>query len=118
MLCPRLKLNITNLNFLGKLCIESETITATNIVARGEQQIKMKQPFCNKENMKHAHGRHDEHTIYNLNRSSDPAHKVIEHSNASQLNFKLLSHRFACEREGKNDIVETLCSCEFNVEML
>ena len=85
----------------------------------------MNRPFYNKEYVKYAYGRYDECAIYDLNRTSNQLYEVIEYypiriinSNAAQLNFKLPSHRFARIREGNNSIVETLCSCKFNIEIL
>ena len=75
--------------------------------------------------MKYAYGSYNEYTIYDLKRTSDPLYEVIEYypiriyiSNTAQLNFKLLSHRFVCMREGNNSMVEMLCSCKFNIEIL
>ena len=85
----------------------------------------MKRSFPNKENIKYVHGRHNECMIYDLSRISDAGHKVIKHypirisiSNTAQLNFKLLSHRFACMRKGNNSVAEILCSFKFNIETL
>ena len=96
-----------------------------NVIARGGQRIQIKRLFWNEDYMKDAHGSHGECTIYDLNRTSDLVHKVIEYypiriiiSNAVQLNFKLVSHRFACVREGNNSAVEILCLCKYNIEIL
>ena len=85
----------------------------------------MKRPFCNKEYIKYAYGRYKECIIYNLNRTSDPLYEVIKYypiriiiSNIAQLNFKLLSCRFACMEEGNNSIVESLYLYKFNIEIL
>lgn len=104
--------------------IKSESSAVINIITRGGEQIQMKRPFYNKEQMKYAYGSHGECTIYDFNRMSDSMYEVIEYhpiriiiSNTAQLNFKLLSHRYGYEREGNNSIVETLCSCKFNVHV-
>ena len=85
----------------------------------------MKRLFCNKEYMKYAYSSYDEYTIYDLSRTSDLLYEVIEYypiriyiSNTAQLNFKLLSHRFVHMREGNNSMVEMLCSCKFDIEIL